>query len=285
LQMSEMRADRIVRKLWDSDVVEWDRRWVPIFRSFAQDLVSDAGISGGMTVLDVGTGTGIAALEAAKRVGPNGFVIGIDRSRPMLDLAAKKRSMKFPNIRFLKMSAERLHFSDKRFDVLISNCGISYATFPQVVAEGFRVLRKGGVFALNDWHLKDVPAHRAFSNVLEQYRTTHPSKRLRTQRVALAMLERMGSRYLTLDSQREQLEMVGFRKIGVRERQYRFELRGIQQYLDLRLKRAALRSELSELATDQRKAFLTALRNELRSFLRGERFILNWKVNFIWASK
>jgi hypothetical protein len=71
-------ADRILQDLWDRDAVAWDTYWVPIFRRFAHDLVTDAHISVGQVVLDVGTGTGVAAMEAVRRSRPSGIILGID---------------------------------------------------------------------------------------------------------------------------------------------------------------------------------------------------------------
>jgi len=44
--------------------------------------------SPGQTVLDVGAGTGVVALEVARRVAPSGRVVGLDPSRALLDIAA-----------------------------------------------------------------------------------------------------------------------------------------------------------------------------------------------------
>jgi ubiquinone/menaquinone biosynthesis C-methylase UbiE len=158
-------ADRILQDLWDMDAKAWDTYWVPIFGKFAHDLVSDAHVSVGQVVLDVGTGTGVAAMEALKHSKASGMVLAIDRSAAMLELA-KQKCGEVKNLSFLTTDAECMPFPDRFFDAAISNSGMSYATFHETITEIFRVVRGGGSFAFNDWHLIDVPAHKTFSEIL-----------------------------------------------------------------------------------------------------------------------
>ncbi len=282
--MNIHEADAILQELWDKDVKAWDIYWIPIFRRFAHDLVTEAHVSVGHVVLDVGTGTGIAAMEAVKRTKSNGIVLGIDRSEPMLELA-KEKCAKVKNVSFLRMNAERMTFPDEVFDAAISNCGMSYATFHETISEIFRVVRKGGSFTFNDWHLIDVPAHRTFSEILRQHRTEHPSEQLTLLRAAVAMMEHVGNWYSDLKVQAEELERVGFVKMQVRQRDYKVELSGIREYLAMRLEREALKQELDELSKPQRAAFMKELRAGLRRFMRNGRFIMEWKVTFTHVTK
>jgi ubiquinone/menaquinone biosynthesis C-methylase UbiE len=272
-------ADAILQELWDKDVKPWDEHWVPVFRRFARDLVTDAHVSTGQVVLDIGTGTGVAAMEAVKRTKSKGMVLGIDRSEPMLEVArVKAASVK--NLSFVMMNSEHMTFPDEYFDAATSNCGISYAAFHETVAEIFRVLRRGGSFTFNDWHLIDVPAHRTFGEILRQHRTGHPSKKLRTSRTAIATMEHVGNKYSDPRVQAQELEGVGFRSMQVSQRNYRILLPSLTEYLDMRLEREALKRELSELSKVQRTAFVGGLRAGLRHFVRKSRFVMEWKVTF-----
>ncbi len=284
--MSIEEADKVVRQLWDADVNAWETHWAPLFRKFALDLVSDARVCPGHVVLDVGTGTGVAAFEAATHTMPGGFVVGIDRSKPMLTAAkadAEKSGRK--NLRFHTMEAEHLQFPDRLFDATISNCGISYATFHQTIVEVFRVLRRGGVFTFNDWRLKDVPAHKMLGSILEQYRTDNPSRKLLLQRTAVATLERFGNRKMNLKVQVNELRLAGFARVHVKRRKYTIILNSVQQYLDMRFTRVALKQELAELSETRRAKLLRELRKGLREFVRGKRFKLDWDVSYVHAKK
>lgn len=280
------QVDRIVQGFWDRDVRAWNRHWAPIFRKFARDLVSDAKLSRGKIVLDIGTGTGLAALEAAGYVRPGGLVLALDRSPSMLkfaELAAKRARIR--NVVFFEMNADRMLFPNELFDVALSNCGIAYTTFPAAVTEAYRVLRKGGLFVLNDWHLKDVQAHRVFGGILQQHRTNHPSKRLREERTAMATFERTGSRYSDLNEVVRELQRAGFTETRTKWRTYRIQLRGVQQFLAMRLEREALKRELRELTPAKRRIMLNELKRGLKPFLRKGRFIFDWKVAYLTARK
>jgi ubiquinone/menaquinone biosynthesis C-methylase UbiE len=286
LRMTIEEADRIRQELWDEDVEAWEVHWVPIFREFARDLVDAARLSRGQIALDVGTGTGIAAFEAARVVGQRGFVFGIDRSRRMLDAAIRKAAKTSPrNLKLLLMDARHLYFPDSLFDAVISNCGISFVNFDEVATEAYRVLKEGGCFVYNCWRLKDVKAHRIFGEVLQRHRTGNPSIRLRTQRTALATFERYGNQKMDISFQLRELRRAGFARIRVKERTYPVRLGGVYDFLDMRLSSASLKREFRELPKRERRVLYSELAGSLKEFTRKNSFSFDWAVSFIQAKK
>jgi len=106
----------------------------------------------GETVLDLGSGGGIDVLLSARRVGPTGKAYGLDMTDEMLDLARRNAAEAGAgNVEFLKGYIEEIPLPDASVDVIISNCVINLSTEkPKVLAEMFRVLRRGGRLGISD---------------------------------------------------------------------------------------------------------------------------------------
>ncbi|MEQ1730764.1 MAG: class I SAM-dependent methyltransferase [Vicinamibacterales bacterium] len=115
----------------------------------AAQLVRHAGVKAGQRVLDVGCGTGVAAISAA-RLGAR--VVGLDLTPALLERARENARIAGVDIEWHEGDAEQLPFPDGSFDVVISQFGHIFAPRPDVtVSEMLRVLRSGGTIAFNTW--------------------------------------------------------------------------------------------------------------------------------------
>ncbi len=106
----------------------------------------------GERVVDIGCGAGIDSLIAAKMVGPDGQVIGVDMTRAMLEIARKSvREAEFGNVEFREGLAESLPIPDSWADVVISN-GVLHRVPDKlaVLQEMARVLKPSGRLQIGD---------------------------------------------------------------------------------------------------------------------------------------
>jgi ubiquinone/menaquinone biosynthesis C-methylase UbiE len=124
-----------------------------------------AELAKGDRVLDLGSGGGIDVLLSARRVGPTGFVYGLDMTDEMLELArANAIEAEATNVEFIKGYIEDIPLDAESIDVVISNCVINLSTDKSAVLDEIhRVLRPGGRVGITDIVANDslTPAQRA----------------------------------------------------------------------------------------------------------------------------
>ena len=118
-----------------------------------EEICEQAELEIGDRVLDVASGTGMAAAEVAEVVGPEGFVLGIDHSRTLVKEARESAPRGLPidslPLEYRVMDAEHLELPDDSFDVVISFSSMMHFPNPeQALSEMFRAHRRLGPEAL-----------------------------------------------------------------------------------------------------------------------------------------
>jgi SAM-dependent methyltransferase len=115
----------------------------------AEHLCETADIQAGWRVLDVATGSGNAAIAAARR---GCEAVGVDYVPALLERGRIRAEAEHLDVRFVEGDAEDLCFPDASFDAVLSIYGVMFAPdHHRAAAELARVCRPGGLIALASW--------------------------------------------------------------------------------------------------------------------------------------
>lgn len=144
LDLEKLKADQ--RRMWaGGDYAAVGARIHPM----AESLVAAADLAAGARVLDVATGSGNAAIAAA-RCGC--AVTGVDYVPELLARARARAAAEGFEIDFTEGDAERLPYPDGAFDAVLSCVGVMFTPDQErAAAELLRVCRPGGTVALDAW--------------------------------------------------------------------------------------------------------------------------------------
>jgi SAM-dependent methyltransferase len=141
------------REQWQEAAEAW-HRWGPTLEEWlgqATDIMLDmAGVGPGSRVLDVASGAGGQAISAARRVGPDGYVLATDISSNILEFAANSaREAGLSNVETRMIDGESLEeLEEGSFDAVISRVGLIYFPNQQKALAGMRrALKPGGKIA------------------------------------------------------------------------------------------------------------------------------------------
>ncbi|GAA3940214.1 class I SAM-dependent methyltransferase [Actinoplanes auranticolor] len=120
-----------------------------LIQPISEALVQAADLSAGSRVVDVATGTGNAAIAAARCLCT---VTGIDYVPELLDRGRARAAAEHLEVGFAEGDAEALPGRDGEFDAVLSVVGVMFAPDQErAAAELTRVCRPGGTIALANW--------------------------------------------------------------------------------------------------------------------------------------
>jgi ubiquinone/menaquinone biosynthesis C-methylase UbiE len=197
------------------------RAQAPVLALPADDLVAMLEIAPGARVLDVGTGTGVAARAASSAGG--GLVVGIDASLPML-IEARKES----DGRYAAATAIDLPFRDGTFGYVVSNFVLShFRKYDTALYDMLRVLGSGGRMGVSTWAAADErdEFRKTWRSVAERFAARESIED------AIGRAVPWEERFAEPDRLKQTLHDAGLRDIRVERRTYRSEVT-VDSYLE-----------------------------------------------------
>jgi SAM-dependent methyltransferase len=147
----ERDADRALkakhRALWAAG--DYPRVAAELIPSFGPELVRACGVRAGQRVLDVGAGSGNAAIPAAAL---GARVVASDLTPELFAAGHRIAAERGVQLEWAEADAEALPFADDSFDVVMSSVGAMFAPRHQAVADELvRVARPGGTIGMINW--------------------------------------------------------------------------------------------------------------------------------------
>jgi len=195
--MNEQELKKQFKNTFNTVASGYDNPSMRFFSESARHISSCLKLRGDEHVLDVATGTGIAALTIAKDL-PNGQVTGIDFSHGMLSQATKKRDEKeINNVTFVPMDMQAIEFPDKHFDIAISAFSIFFVEdMAKQLKHIVRKVKNDGKIIITTFHINAFkPLIDLFLSRLSLYGIEAPSlawKHLATEEQCVSLFNSVG---------------------------------------------------------------------------------------------
>ena len=198
----------------------YERGFARISSHFIPVLLGSGRVAPGHRVLDVATGTGLAAEAVLDIIGPTGHVTAADIS-PQMAKRAQERLAGAANVSVRVEDGQALTFADDTFDSVLCSLGLMFFPDPaRGLAEIHRVLRPGGHAAVS---VNTVP-ERSYNSRIHTIMARH-----------VPSLQQAASRVFSLGDEaqlRALYAKAGFHKVETTTAAHTFELPSFEEYFD-----------------------------------------------------
>jgi len=177
-------------------------------------LLEHVSLRPGITILDVGAGTGFLSIELAQRCGSDSKVIAVDPwDAAIKRLTRKVEHLGLQNVRTLVQDAASIDLADSSVDLIVSNLAINNFDDPEAALRScFRVAKPGASLFLTT----NLVGH--MSEFYEVYRSVLLERGFTSQ---LAALDAHINHRATVDSVKALLERAGFQFVEAVARTFR----------------------------------------------------------------
>jgi ubiquinone/menaquinone biosynthesis C-methylase UbiE len=258
--MDEQQRKQMIQKAFNTVAEGYDHPSLPFFPQTAQRMWKHLSPEPNACCLDVATGTGVMALEAARHL-PAGSVVGVDLSDGMLRQArAKAQAQQLRNATFRQMDVDDLDFPQDHFDIVTCSFGLFFmGDMEGAMRRLAHTVKPGGQIAISSFtETAFSPFAPAFLSLYEDFGKQVPP--LSWKRLAsVAVIEKL------------------YRAAGITDLVFHHEplgyaLQSEQQWWDV-VWNAGFRGLLNQLSESEREAFKTQHFKTVRALCRnGE----NW---------
>jgi ubiquinone/menaquinone biosynthesis C-methylase UbiE len=279
-EMRRKDAMKILIEYYTTVSEEWDRYVVPFTGVFAEEVVQAAQIKPKYHVLDVGTGTGVAALLLASAVSSQGRVVGVDLAEGMLRVAREKaKKAGYQYLSFKVMDAQDLDFPTRSFDVVISNIAFPIKE-KKALRQVYRVLKDNGRFSFSIGRIERTETEKVFRSIFSKYKVPQPSVQLERERQA----KRFESDKVDPERLKSLFKEVGFQNLTMRKKTHKIVLSGPEAYIDMMIPFDYV-SEVAEMPPSDRREFMDELRAGLGKLMQPDGLILKPELNYYLGTK
>ncbi len=247
-----------------------------IFQGLAERLVAAAEIRPGDRVLDVACGTGVVARTAARQVGPEDMVAGVDVNPDMLATARDAARAVTPGIHYRQGDAVDLPFEDGTFDVVLCQQALQF--FPDRVAalrEMGRVASPGGRVALGILRSLDRhPVYAIFAEALGEH-------------VGSDAAEMMGSPFAlgAAEVLRASAREAGLREVTVQVSISEERFPSVADFVHWEAASSPLAAELARLDADQQASLVSRLEHDLSPYLDDLGLVFHNETHIVTATR
>lgn len=250
---------RVIAAWFDESADRTERDIVPVLAPLVADFVEYVEPGRSDQVLDVGTGTGLAARLIAPHIRR---VVGIDLSARSLFVA--RRSVSTPRFSGVRAAVEDAPFKGGAFSLVVASFGLNATEPGRSLRAIKRCLAPGGRLAIQEWGPADA-ASRAVDDLLAAYAVAKPDAALAALREAQDSLGPLWRDYLQdADDYADWLEDAGFAVLDAAEcAPVRIRLDVVDVFLRYLLAWTFRSREVEAMAPDARSAFLAAVRARL----------------------
>lgn len=279
-QLTHLEYKKRLIKTWNEIAPRYHKRWakrnIGPFKS-SSELVRQANVRAGHTVLDLACGTGAITMRVAAKVGAAGEVVGVDSSISAIKIAKKENKRK-TNLDFVLSDVEFIKFN-KKFDIV--TCQYALFFFPnanKVLKNIKQHLKKNGTLALTLHGNKDTVPY--FSSILDAATKFIPDY----IPAGSPNLDRFG----TKENLRKTISNAGFADIKICEHTFTYRPGTFPDYWQnyLRYLARPLKEKIMTLSATQKQEMKNQIKqNTLPYTKKSGQIVFPWKVLILTAKK